>query len=214
MVCPGICAERSAPGEAASRLPTPAARIARKATPFSGLTLAKGAEIPDTSPIRYVAIDLGDKRTGLASGDSATGIVSPLTVIEVGLHHGGGLPLLEAVARAVEAQLGDNPRLQRGEVVMGVPLNMDGTAGPRVQVVRAFAARLQQRLGRPVHEQDERLTSVQADWDMAQTGLTHQQKKERRDALAAAAILNDYLEARKNAPADPTDHRTGDRGVW
>ncbi|MEO1535496.1 MAG: Holliday junction resolvase RuvX [Planctomycetota bacterium] len=155
-------------------------------------------------------MDLGDRRTGLASGDSATGVVSPLTVIEVELQHGGGAPLLEAVARAVEDQLGDNPRLQRGEVVIGVPLNMDGSAGPRVKIVRAFAARLQSRLGRAVHEQDERLTSVQADWDMAQTGLTHQQKKERRDALAAAAILGDFLEARKNAPAEPTD----DRGVW
>lgn len=161
-----------------------------------------------------MSIDLGDRRTGLASGDSATGVVSPLTVIEVELQHGGGSPLLEAVARAVEEQLGDNPRLQRGEVVIGVPLNMDGTAGPRVQIVRAFAARLQSRLGRAVHEQDERLTSVQADWDMAQSGLTHQQKKERRDALAAAAILGDFLEARKNAPSDATDDQTPDRGVW
>lgn len=140
--------------------------------------------------------------------------MSPLTVIEVDRQHGGGGPLLEAVARSVEEQLGDNPRLQRGEVVIGVPLNMDGTAGQRVQIVRAFAARLQQRLGRTVHEQDERLTSAQADWDMAQSGLTHQQKKERRDALAAAAILSDYLEARKNAPADPTNGPQGDRGVW
>ncbi|MEM7622647.1 MAG: Holliday junction resolvase RuvX, partial [Planctomycetota bacterium] len=130
------------------------------------------------------------------------------------LQHGGGGPLLEAVARAVEEQLGDNPRLQRGEVVIGVPLNMDGSAGPRVQVVRSFAARLASRLNRPLHEQDERLTSVQANWDMAQTGLTHQQKKERRDALAAAAILSDFLVARKNAPADPTDTAAGDRGVW
>lgn len=126
--------------------------------------------------------------------------------------------MLEAVARAVEDQLGDNPRIQRGEVVIGVPLNMDGTAGQRVQIVRAFAARLAQRLGRPLHEQDERLTSAQADWDMAQSGLTHQQKKERRDALAAAAILTDFLEARKNEPMDPTQDADrgspGGRGGW
>lgn len=131
--------------------------------------------------------------------------MSPLTVIEVDRQHGGGSPLLEAVARSVEDQLGDNPRLHRGEVVIGVPLNMDGSVGQRVQIVRAFAARLRQRLGRDVHEQDERLTSAQANWDMAQSGLTHQQKKERRDALAAAAILSDYLEARKNATRPPKD---------
>lgn len=156
--------------------------------------------IPNNPCIRYVAVDLGDKRTGLASGDSATAVVSPVGTVEVDIKHANGGPLLEAVARVVEEHLGDNPRLSKGEIVVGLPLNMDGSEGPRARDVRAFGERLRSRCGRPLHYQDERLTSADADWQMAQSGLTHQQKKDRRDALAAAAILRDFLEARKNAP--------------
>lgn len=121
-------------------------------------------------------------------------------MVEVDIKHANGGPLLEAVARVVEEHLGDNPRLSKGEIVIGLPLNMDGTEGQRTRIVRAFGERLRSRCGRDVHYQDERLTSADADWQMAQTGLTHQQKKERRDALAAAAILKDFLEVRKNTP--------------
>lgn len=159
-----------------------------------------------------MAVDLGDKRTGLAAGDSATGIVSPIEVVEVDIQHGQGGPLLEAVARVVESQLGDNPRLSRGEIVVGLPLNMDGSEGQRAKLVRAFAERLRTRCGRQLHFQDERLTSAEADWQMAQSGLTHGQKKQRRDALAAAAILRDFLEARRRAPADPS--RDGPASGW
>lgn len=157
--------------------------------------------------MRFVAIDLGDKRTGLAAGDSETRLVSPVGVLEVGVAVAGGDALLEAIARAVENHLGParppgfagakSPwRLEEpGELVVGLPLNMDGTEGPRAKLVRAFARRIEQRTGRPVRFQDERLTSADADWTMARSGLTHQQKKERRDAIAAAAILNDFLNA-------------------
>ena len=59
---------------------------------------------------------------------------------------------------------------------------------------RDLGAQLGARTGLPIHYQDERLTSAQADWSMAGSGLTHAQKKSRRDALAAAAILHDFLE--------------------
>lgn len=73
---------------------------------------------------------------------------------------------------------------------------MDGTEGPRAKVVRAFAARLIQRTHRTVHFQDERLTTADADWQMARSGMTHKQKKLRRDALSAANILRDFLATR------------------
>jgi putative Holliday junction resolvase len=94
--------------------------------------------------------------------------------------------------------------------VVGLPLNMDGTEGPRARVVRAFAERLRTRTGRSLHYQDERLTSAEADWAMSRTGMTHQQKKERRDALAAAAILRDFLEARRGA----SEPGAGEPGGW
>lgn len=147
--------------------------------------------------MRFLAIDLGDKRTGLALGDGETGIVTPLGVVEVPIAERAGAALLEALARAASEQLGGGA----GEVVVGLPVNMDGTEGKRAALVRAFCSRVAAHLGRNVHYQDERLTSSEAEWSLARSGLTHKQKKERRDALAAAAILRDFLAARGGAAA-------------
>lgn len=134
--------------------------------------------------MRYLAIDLGDRRTGLASGDDESQIVSAVGVIELPMKPGE--LLLDALVAATRDHEPD-------ELVVGLPYNMDGTEGPRAKLVRAFAERLASRLSLPVRYQDERLTSVQADWEMARSGMTHKQKKQKRDALAAAAILRDYL---------------------
>ncbi len=139
--------------------------------------------------MRYLCIDLGDKRTGLAVGDAQTRLVSPLEVLEVPVAHRGGEALLDALARAIEEQLGTAP----GELVVGLPLNMDGTEGPRARLVREFASKVGARCGREVRFQDERLSSADADWSMARSGMTRGEKKQRRDALAAAAILRDFL---------------------
>lgn len=149
--------------------------------------------------MRYIAIDLGDARTGLAMGDAVTRIVSPLDVVECPRQQCGGDALLDLLERALDQAVS---RHARCELVLGLPLNMDGTEGPRSKLVRQFAARLAQRTGRTVHFQDERLTSSEADWTMAQSGMTHGQKKQRRDALAAAAILRDFLNALAPPNAD------------
>lgn len=141
--------------------------------------------------MRYLCIDLGDKRTGIAVGDDVTRLASPIEVLEVPRERDGGRALLDAIARSIEEHLGP-----RDELVLGLPLNMDDTEGPRSKMVRAFATTLGERTGRPVHLHDERLSSVQADWQMGRTGMTHKQKKQKRDALAAAAILREFLETR------------------
>jgi putative holliday junction resolvase len=151
--------------------------------------------------MRYLAIDLGDKRTGLALGDAITRSALPVDVIEVSIAERGGEALLDALGKAIDDQLGD-ARRSPGELVVGLPLNMDGSEGPRATQVRAFIERLLARAtpaapARVVHFQDERLTSVQADWDMGRSGLTHKQKKARRDAIAAATLLADFLAARR-----------------
>lgn len=153
--------------------------------------------------MRYLAIDLGDKRTGLAAGDSATRIVTSLDNVEVGIHLNNGTALLEALARVVERQIGPSrpggKGTAAGTLVFGLPLNMDGTEGARAKIVRAFAARLGARTGLPPEFQDERLTTAEADWAMAGSGLTRGEKKERRDGLAAAAILKDFLAQQSRA---------------
>lgn len=150
--------------------------------------------------MRYLAIDLGDRRTGLASGDDESGIVSAIGVIEQPMKPGE--TLLDALLVAAREHEPD-------ALVIGLPYNMDGTEGPRAKLVRSFVDRLTARLSLPVHFQDERLTSVQADWEMARSGMTHKQKKNKRDALAAAAILRDYLsslgESDDSSSSEPLD---------
>ena len=148
--------------------------------------------------MRYLAIDLGDQRTGLAAGDSVTGLSGPVGVLETPISAAGGAALVDAIAAAVEEQLGRST----GELVVGLPLNMDGTEGGRAKLVRDFAARIIARTGRAVRFQDERLSTADADWAMARSGLTRKQKKERRDALAAAAILKDFLAGLSQKPPD------------
>lgn len=137
-----------------------------------------------------MAIDLGDVRTGIAVGDRLTGVASPAGLVEIPIGREGGEALLRGIAGQVRAIVGGEPV----EVVVGLPLNMDGTEGPRAKAVRGFAGRIVGALGRPVTLVDERRTTMAADERMARSGLTHKQKKMRRDAIAAAAILRAFLE--------------------
>ncbi len=140
--------------------------------------------------MRYLAVDLGDKRTGLAAGDSVTSTASPMDLVDVAIDRRDGQDLLDAINDACTDVFGDGP----GQLVVGLPLNMDGTEGDRAKLTRAFAARIGERTGRTVHLHDERKTSEKANEKMARTGLTHKQKKLRRDALAASVLLADFLE--------------------
>lgn len=143
--------------------------------------------------MRYLAIDLGDKRTGLALGDRETGLVSPLEVIECAIGADGGKVLLDRLAAAIETHLGVASPARKDTLVIGLPLNMDGSEGPQAKKCRGFGELLAQQTGRAVVYHDERLTSVEADWSMSRSGMTRGQKKQKRDALAAAAILRDYF---------------------
>ena len=135
--------------------------------------------------MRYLAIDLGDKRTGVAVGDEATGIVSPVQTIQARR----GDVLLDALLRVIEQHSPDG-------IVIGLPVNMDDTEGDQAKLTREFGEQLRERCATPISFQDERLTSFAADQQMAQSGRTHGQKKRLRDALAAAQILRDFLDQR------------------
>jgi len=132
--------------------------------------------------MRYLAIDLGDKRTGLAIGDDEMRLATPLKTI----NQPRGDALLDALVEDIQEQSPD-------ELVMGLPLNMDGTDSKQSQITREFGEKLHERCGLNINYQDERLTSFAADQHMARSGRTHKQKKQLRDALAAAEILNDFL---------------------
>jgi putative Holliday junction resolvase len=129
----------------------------------------------------YLGIDLGGKRTGLAVGDDQTCVATPLRVLQSRDREG--------LLRQIGGQAAEHGAQA---LVVGLPLNMDGTAGPAAAEARGFAQTLGQRLGLPVHLVDERLSSFQAEEQLSGRGLTRGQKKSRRDALAAAAILNAF----------------------
>lgn len=141
--------------------------------------------------MRFLAVDLGAKRTGLAVGDDRTRIVSPLAVIALP----NGEALIDAIAKAADDHGID-------ALVVGLPFNMDGTEGKPARATRSFGAALGAALGRPVHFQDERLTSFAADEAMARSGRTHGEKRALRDALAAKELLEDFLRAQ--SPPRPT----------
>jgi putative Holliday junction resolvase len=131
--------------------------------------------------MRYLAIDHGTKRTGLAICDAAETISSPLTV----LHGQKGLP--DKIADVVEAE-------NVGAVVVGLPLNMSGTESSQTKLARKFAKQLEKHLSVPVHLQDERLSSFGAEEKLAPADFTRGKRKKRIDAVAAAEILDAFLE--------------------
>lgn len=135
--------------------------------------------------MRYLAIDFGSKRTGFAVGDDDTQIASPIEVVQAADDE----HRLREIGRLID-------EYQPDALVVGLPLNMDGSEGPATRKSREMVDRLTQRFGLPVHLVDERLTSEAAEAQLSQTGLTHKGKKARRDALAAAAILRNYFESR------------------
>lgn len=132
--------------------------------------------------MRFLGIDYGEKRIGLSVGDEL-GLASPIGA---------------AVERTLEARLqhiGEEIRQKRiGALVVGHPLNMDGSVGFKAREVEEFVERLKKRFNLPVHLVDERLTSYEAE-----VRLSGKKKKPHRasgtiDSMAAALILQDFLD--------------------
>jgi len=135
--------------------------------------------------MRYLAIDYGSKRTGLAICDPSETIVSPLAVIE------GQKELPKRVLDVVETESVE-------AIVLGLPFNMDDSTGPQAKLVIQFAEQLKTQLDIPIHFQDERLSTFGAEEKLASAEFTRKKKKKRLDAVAAAQILEAFLE-QKNA---------------
>ncbi len=137
--------------------------------------------------MRYLAIDHGQKRTGLAVSDASETLVSPHSVIETQ----SSTELLRRITAVI-----DDERIET--VVMGMPFNMDGSEGPRAAQVRQFAELLSRQISIPILFHDERLSSFEAENLMIGMELTRKKKKKRLDAIAAAAILRAFLDEKTN----------------
>jgi putative holliday junction resolvase len=141
--------------------------------------------------MRFLGIDHGTRRIGLAYGDEI-GVATPLPAITAG-----------GPAKQWEG-LGALLRERRiTEVVLGLPLNMDGSSGQKAKDVEAFALRIRSEFGLPVHLVDERLTSYEAESTIPPSKRRDIRKAGLVDSRAATIILQDYLDGRICGGAAP-----------
>lgn len=137
--------------------------------------------------MKILAVDLGAARTGLAVCDENEVLASPAGVIA---ERDRGR-LAQAVAREAEKR-------GAGEIVVGLPRNMDGTEGASAQGARAFRELLQPLVAAPVVMRDERGTTITAHEYLNDTDTRGKKRKAVVDAVAATVILQDYLQYRRN----------------
>lgn len=136
--------------------------------------------------VRALGVDPGTKRIGLAVSDLSGTIASPLTVLQRSRSAQHDLHEIARVAREEEAEV----------IVVGLPINMDGSEGPAAKRARADAERLATVAGVPVELHDERRTTVSADRSMLEAGLNAIERRQRVDKVAAAIMLQSWLDAR------------------
>lgn len=133
---------------------------------------------------RVLAVDLGDKRVGLAVSDPLGLTAQGLDTLE----RRGDRVDLEALRQTCAER-------EVARIVVGLPRNMDGSEGPRAQKSRAFARRLHEATGLPVFLWDERLSSAEAERVLIAADVSRQKRKQAVDRMAAQVILQGYLEA-------------------
>ena len=133
--------------------------------------------------MRILALDHGTKRIGVAVSDETKTIAQPLEYIPAE-------PFADFLARLKKLLLEKEIDL----VLIGLPRNMDGTYGPAAQKVEAFVAVLRSAITVPIKTWDERLTSAQANRILIQGKVRRDQRKEKVDKMAAAILLQSYLD--------------------
>ena len=135
--------------------------------------------------MKIMAVDYGDSHTGLACCDRTETLASPLGIIN---ERDFNICAQKVAAAAVEYEV--------GEVVVGNPINMNGTLGPRSEKCRQFADLLSNYLEIPVVMWDERSTTVEAHGYLNATNVRGKKRKAVVDTVAATIILESYLEYR------------------
>lgn len=131
---------------------------------------------------KIMGIDYGDARTGVAVSDLLCTIVGSTTVVP---SRNREAAIAQIAAIAAEQNV--------GQIVVGLPRNMDGTEGPRAEVCRAFAQEVAHATGLPVEMWDERRTTVEAHRILSEHNYHGKKRKNTVDAVAASLILEGYL---------------------
>ena len=136
--------------------------------------------------MRILGIDFGEKRIGLAVSDLLGLTAQGLETIR----YENREKFLSDLSKICEDQ-------KVGEIVIGLPVNMNGSMGPKAQEVLKLVPVLEEKLHLPVRTWDERLTSREAGRLMIEEGLSRKRQKETSDRLAATILLQNYLESKR-----------------
>jgi putative Holliday junction resolvase len=137
--------------------------------------------------VRILGIDVGRRRIGLAISDATRTLARPLAALTVGDDDGP-----DRVAKEIARLAGEEDGLSA--IVVGMPTRLDGTPSGQTPHVARFIDALKSRTAIPVVEEDERLTSREAESRLAVRERDWRKRKARLDAAAAAIILQDYLD--------------------
>lgn len=138
--------------------------------------------------MRMLGLDVGERRIGVAVCDEEERLAFPLTVIE---RRGAARDFAE-IDRLLKQE-------RAGLLVVGLPLSLDGSIGPQARLVQEFVQRLEQQADVPVETWDERLSSAEAERHLLAMDESRERRRQRRDAVAAAIILQSYLDSRRTA---------------
>jgi putative pre-16S rRNA nuclease len=141
--------------------------------------------------MRVLAVDVGERRIGLAISDVSRTLARPLLTLTVRNAADGVDQVATEIARLKEEDDG------LSTVVVGLPVCLDGSPNEQTPRVAAFVNALKARTPVPILTADERLTSREAESLLAERTRDWRQRKARLDAVAAAVILQDYLEAHR-----------------
>jgi putative Holliday junction resolvase len=137
-------------------------------------------------PGRVLGLDLGDARIGVSISDPGRSLAVPLGTVQTGAPHD---------VKAIAAMIREHGVT---EVVVGHPRSMSGRAGPRARLAERFADALGTGLGLPVHLQDERLTTVEAERALKAAGAGGRARRRAVDRSAATVILQAWLDAHRD----------------
>ncbi len=136
--------------------------------------------------MRMLGVDYGDARIGLSVSDELETLASPLVTLKS-----------ESMRKNIDAVAKVAAEEKVSRIVIGLPLNMDGSEGARASKTRSFGRVLEKVSGLPVEYFDERLTSVEAEEIMESVGVKKNKRKNLVDRIAAQLILQSYLDASK-----------------
>ena len=140
--------------------------------------------------MRVMGLDYGDKTVGVAISDELLITAQPIETIER-----ERASKLRKTYQRIETLIAE---YSVEKIVIGRPLNMNGTEGERVETTRVFRNELARRTGLEIVEVDERLTTAEANRILEETGVAHSARKEHIDKMAAAIILQSYLDGLSN----------------